>query len=347
MESLGRKRIARVVVLMFIALFLALCIAPCVTVYSKEKFPLDYEIPAGSEDQYIELMIDDGVYEVNAGDSLWQISEKVWGDGRFYPLLFECNTELAQNQGFIYPGMVLEIGRKAYIKKQTGTTGVKSLGEYYVDAPYGWCFGILEAGDAFANFALYDSNIESVICLFRDKEQEAIKSMEDWEKFQDSVKNYIGKNYADEVSDLSFERYQSQAGEELYLYSFEYFIDLSDYGYSDSFMKVYVCQGIKQTEHLQAEFTGFCSEEDIRDIVRYMAASFEELPEQEGGTVSVNDANITILPSIEWELSGIHNPFPWIEAYFHGILCEITDTELKERTTEEKLMDYMHGLPLN
>ena len=347
MDSLERKRIALIVILMFVTLFFVLCIAPCVTVYSEERFPLNYEIPSESEDQYIELMIDDGIYEVKAGDSLWQISENVWGDGRFYPLLFECNTELAQNQGFIYPGMILELGRKAYIRKQTRTTGVKSLGQYYVDVLYGWHFGILEAGDAFANFALYDSNIDSVICLFRDKEQAAVKSMEDWEGFQNAVKNYIDKNYAGAVSNLSFERYQSQAGEELYLYSFEYFIDLSNYGYSKSFMKVRVCQGIKQTEHLQAEFTGFCLEEDIRDIVRYMAASFEEFPTQEGKVASVNGANIMISPSIEWELSGIYNPFPWIEAYFHGILCEVTDTALKEKTTEEKLLDFMHDLPLN
>lgn len=347
MESLERKSISHVVILVFIALFFVLCIAPCVTVYSEERFPLNYEIPSEFEDQYIELLTDDGSYEVKAGDSLWQISENVWGDGSFYPLLFECNTELAQNQGFIYPGMVLEIGRKAYIRKQTGSMGVKSLGQYYVDVPYGWHFGILEAGDAFANFALYDSTIDSVMCLFRDKEQAAVKSMEDWENFQNSVKDYIGKNYAEVVSNLSFERYQSQKGEELYLYSFEYFIDLSNYGYSKSFMKVYICQGIKQTEHLQAEFTGFCLDEDIRDIVRYIASSFEELPTQDGKVVSVNDTNITILPSIEWELSGIHNPFPWIEAYFHGILCEVTDTALKEKTTEDKLLDYMHDSPFN
>ncbi len=323
-----------------------LCIMPCITVYSEEKFPLNYEISSDDEEQYIELTTYEGSYEVKTGDSLWQIAENVWGDGRFYSLLFDCNAELTQNQGFIYPGMVLEIERKAYLKKQTGDTGVKSLGQYYVDSPYGWYFGILEAGDAFANFALYDSYTDGIMCLFRDKEQAAVKSMEDWEWFQKSIKDYIDKNYAGAISNLSFERYQSQAGEALYLYSFVYFIDLSDYGYADSFMKVNVCQGIKQTEHLQAEFTGFCLDGDIRDIVRYMAASFEELPTQDGKITSVNGANIKILPSIEWELSGIHNPFPWIEAYFHGILCEVTDTLLKEKTTEERLLDYMHDLPL-
>ena len=91
-----------------------------------------------------------------------------------------------------------------------------------------------------------------------------------------------------------------------------------------------VCQGICQTEHIQAEFTGFHIDEEIEDIVCYMAASFEELWQEGEGDFQLTDHNIAVEPSKPWTLPDIHNSFAWIEEFFRA------EKSAEEESSEEK-----------
>lgn len=48
-----------------------------------------------------------GMYEVMAGDDLWKIAEKLWGDGNRYPQLFSQNRDILTDPDLIRPGQTL------------------------------------------------------------------------------------------------------------------------------------------------------------------------------------------------------------------------------------------------
>jgi nucleoid-associated protein YgaU len=50
-------------------------------------------------------------YTVQSGDTLWKISEQVYGDGSSYMKIFEANTGLLENPDQIFPGQELVIPR--------------------------------------------------------------------------------------------------------------------------------------------------------------------------------------------------------------------------------------------
>jgi nucleoid-associated protein YgaU len=48
-------------------------------------------------------------YTVKSGDSLWKISEAMYGEGSKYMKIFEANTDLLENPDRIFPGQKLVI----------------------------------------------------------------------------------------------------------------------------------------------------------------------------------------------------------------------------------------------
>jgi nucleoid-associated protein YgaU len=48
-------------------------------------------------------------YTVQSGDTLWKISEQVYGNGSKYMKIFEANTDLLENPDHIFPGQKLVI----------------------------------------------------------------------------------------------------------------------------------------------------------------------------------------------------------------------------------------------
>lgn len=298
------------------------------TVQAREPYEVLYEAPDASADGYTVLTEDLGGYEVSEGDSLWSISEALLGDGDAYVHLARCNADVVEDPDLIYPGMRLRLERNVYVTERTGENGIRTP-EYRVGSPDGWGFGVLSTRTAFSNYAFSGPGAEEVVCLIQDKKEAAVESLSDWERCARDIERYAKRNYGGQVSDLAFSRYVSESGNAVFLFSYVYALDGSAYGFQGS-LDVHVCEGICLTEHIQAEFTGYGIEEDLQDVVLYMAASFEELPGAGQGSFSVNGYNVQLTPSDPWAVPGIHDPFVWIEQYFDS-LKEVTEKSAKER----------------
>lgn len=297
-----------------------------------------YNVPLQEQENYTVLVEDLGEYEVCEGDSLWSISEKLLGSGGSYMQIVKQNADVIQNPDLIYPGMRLEMKQNVYVKKRTGVNGIKTP-EYRFGTPDNWAFGILEEGEAFSNNAFFARQADgSVACLLRDKEEAGVKSLSDWEHCQKQIADYVEKHYKKQVSDLTFHKYQSESGADIYLFSYCYTIDGAQYGYTGG-LTIHVSEAICQTERLQAELTGFRLEEGIEDIVLYMAGSFEELGETDGKDFSVSGYNIMLTPSEPWAVAGIHNPFVWVEKYYDGILSQISNLPPEKKSAKERILD--------
>lgn len=52
-------------------------------------------------------------YTVEAGDSLWKISQKLYGDGNQWRRIYEANRDTIKDPDLIHPGQTLTIPAKA------------------------------------------------------------------------------------------------------------------------------------------------------------------------------------------------------------------------------------------
>lgn len=302
----------------------------------------DYEVrlnvPPEERDRYTVITQQGYKYEVLEGDSLWKIASLFLGNGGDYPLLVEQNADIIRNPDLIYPQMKLQVCWDVYVPKRTGVNGLK-MTEFRFGTPDRWSFGIVGEGDAYANCAFSGNNMDNVVCLVRTKEEAGVKSLSDWEDCKQKILSYAEKNYPEQVSKLRFSEYRMADGAGLYLFSFDYTIDGEQYGYRGS-IDIHVSEGICQTENIQAEFTGFSMDQDMTDIVLYMLASFEEFPGAgDGRQPGTAYNNITIEPSEPWELSGIHNPFAWIDQYFDAVLDAILGRPAEKTSARDRILN--------
>jgi nucleoid-associated protein YgaU len=58
-------------------------------------------------------------YTVKSGDSLWKISERVYGNGNDWRRIYEANKDQIQNPDVIQPGWVLTIPAQTGPKGET------------------------------------------------------------------------------------------------------------------------------------------------------------------------------------------------------------------------------------
>lgn len=289
---------------------------------------------AGQKEDYIRLIQDPVEYEVHPGDCLWDIAEEFWGDGSLYGDIVISNQEMISDADLIYPGMSLELGSSVYVKKQSPYMTI-FMWNYEFYMPYGSTAGIAEFGENGSNFCL--SGDGRIACLVQDKTREAVRTTADWEACTRRLEAYADENYKGKIDEFSFEHYQSEKGEDIYLYSCRYQIDFSKYGYDGS-TYAYLCTGMKMTEHIQAEFVGFDMDEEIKDSVRYVTASFEEQSDR-GEYVTVNDSEMEIWEEREWELDGMFNSLAWVD----GCFTYLADKAMEKPEDQKETMTSKYG----
>lgn len=310
---------------------------------AEEEYPVIYGDLPKEEAPVVVLLAEAEEYTVLPGDSLWKIAGKLLGDGKRYVELAEVNKETVINPDLIFPDMVLTIPKTGSIVRKEAKYGGAQMGDYSMDMPYGWTVGILESGDAFANFAMFGENAR-IACLIQDKEKETLESVRDWEQCKDLITGYVSKNYAKQVSDLYFEHYQIEdqgdVSGELYLYSYTWQISPDYPGLKQS-----VCVGLKLTDHIQAEFVGYGMDYDIHGAVRYVSATFEEhFDPADGEEFTVNGSNMQMVPETEWGLHGMFNSFAWVDEIFTSMLNKALGIE-EEKSEKERLIEKMQPIP--
>lgn len=289
-------------------------------------------IAAGQNDNYITLTEAAGEYEVSEGDSLWRIAENVWGDGSLYANLIKCNPDVITDADVIYPGMILQIARDVYMEKQDSFSDTTMRGQWTFEMPRSWTVGIAQYGSNAANFD-YSGNGNSIACLIQDKNKKTVETTADWLLCTKKIEEYAAKNYDELVSGLTFEHYQTEKKEDIYIYSYQYKLDWGEDG-KYPYMYVNVCMGMKLTEHIQAQFLGFSMDESIIDTVRYVTAGFEEL--SSGGEFSLNESDMAITPVYAWELDGMYNAFAWIADSFDYLTKKVIEEAEGTKESEKK-----------
>lgn len=289
---------------------------------------------------YVLLPAETEEYEVKPGDTLWDIALWMYRDGGLYKELYEVNKEIVKDPSLLYPGQKLNLLMPMYFVRQGGN--VEYRDKFCYSDPLGSTMGLLSADGIGASSVLhgqdeYGENYD-IACMIREKDSDQ-DSLKDGEAWEETIRKYVEEQYGDSVRFLTFEQYLSPDGNPVYLYSYYYDIDLSRYEQEGS-ITLYVCAGVKQTAHMQAEFVGFSTKRNfLCDRVRYMLASFEELL-PEGEACTVNENNIVIYPDTEWDAASF-NAFAWIDQYFDACLRETTGYHEKQKSNKEKLLDQM------
>ena len=303
---------------------------PAMEVHANEKaYSLVYGSADESEEYYVRLHEYGENYEVMPGDTLWDIAEQLWGEGKRYRELANLNQDVISDPNVIYPGIVLQTGRECYIVNH------KQIYEGF-NTPSGWTVGYVESGDYYANFAMFGGSGKYIVCKEESRSEEVALALADWEKCESTIRAYVDQQYHDTVEDLSFEHYQTENGHDVCMYSFIYLFDASEYG-QNSTLKINVSVGIKMTEYLQAQFIGFAYGDDMKDYVRYVASVNTDTSDRYSYF-----GNMEIGPSENWDVDGLVDPFAWIHGFHDARLREILDIPPEDQSVKESLLNRMH-----
>ena len=255
------------------------------------------ELPQGADaGDYIKLSAEGSTYEVEPGDSLWEIAAELWGDGNRYPDLVEVNNGLFSDPDHIEPGEELVIPELLYIPR--GRMSGK-----YQEGAFRIAFADMECSNSEMNYFARVKRSDPGIYVnwsVATNRMGCNALTDDWDDFVREVKRCSEEICGDRVSDLTFEKYQMADGCDLCGYTF-----LFDTGENVDKIAVFYRLGTQN----MAEIIGICDREEdegVSDAARYMAASFEDLGgKRETGVVMRDD----IQGGEEWDYPELHNIF--------------------------------------
>lgn len=291
------------------------------------------DYPGTDQDDYIHLGFGpakDVNYEIKPGDTLWQIAEQFYGDGRFYDLL-EPGAD-SQENGRLIPGGYLTVPRKDFYllcaNDEEGFTGSYCLlpsGEscptrFVAAKPIDWYYGnMIFAANAGLDTMWpkdkeqgQDAAAADIRIFYRvDGNPEGDFFAKDWPGVQESIRKSAKAYCGDAIDSLRFYCYTLDSGENLYGYSFRLHKE-------NASLKCAVFYRIR--DGLIAEFIGVdpvWEEEHVLERVRYLAArvdsviAFDEVQSDPGSFYGREN----------WEFPQLHNPFATALEYDKDAEC--------------------------
>lgn len=271
-----------------------------------DLFAVVTHLPKGTNpDDYIELTLEQMEYTVQAGDTLWGISECLLGEGSYWTRLqrpdkdFSCATQLMAGEKIYVPETVVYIPRYKYSRG-----GLKSEGSFQIEQPDGFDYRILNTDVVYDSWA--EENMIYYFPVTNEMGENALSS--DWEAFKAEAARCSEEICQGRVSNLQFERYKVKGGCDLYGYSFEYDTGSVIIEYTDF---------IRLGASNMVEVIGVRKKEPNKVLLnstRYIAASFIDYGGKPG--MGWGDDIGSNVGAEDWDYPLLHNLFTAAEKQF-------------------------------
>ncbi|MCM1121858.1 MAG: hypothetical protein NC416_04675 [Eubacterium sp.] len=260
------------------------------------------ELPewADTED-YIKLTGDEMLpYEVQAGDSLWRISEHFYGTGYKWTAIMR-DEDAPEDPNYLPIGETVLIPEISYIRKDPYSRGgLRSEGSFRIEQPDGFAYYFLN-GDLTYKSWEQENQIHS-LPVTNPVQENPFHETADWEAFQAEALRCSEELCPGKVKNLTFEKWRLGIGSDLYGYYFEYdtgeeileYVDFFQFGKAN-----------------MAEVIGVRKQEPntvLTNTVRYIAASFTDYGGEPGMGWGA-DGTIPNVGADQWEYPYLHNLF--------------------------------------
>lgn len=270
-------------------------------------------------------------YEVAAGDNLWSIAEKFYGDGNLYNLLER--SEAAFSDNLLIPGEEILIPHKDYYllwpNDEEGfswsycrlPSGENCPTRYCAAKPVDWYYGNMHFAANFGLDTMWPKDLEigndaaaaDIRIFYRlDANPDGDFWAEDWITVQDHIKKCAFSTCGNGVGGLRFYRYMLDNGESLYGCSFLLYKQSGT---------VKCAAFYRLCDNMVAEFIGvepLEEEEHVLERVRYLAARVDS-------TIPIEEAQCDpeeFYGRESWDFPQIHNPFAIALEYDKDAECD-------------------------
>ena len=276
---------------------------------------------------------EDVVYEVAPGDTLWNIAERYYGDGRYYGNLVWKNPVL--EEGILLPGMKLTIPHRdlaavrRYDEEGFGfaycrlSSGESCPTRYVLSKPIDWYYGNMQFAANPGLDTLWPktpdaAESEDIRIFYRvDANPGGDFFAGRWSEVQESIKKSAAAYWGDSADTFEFDHYTLDNGESLYCYSFVVYRK----------EEKLVCQtAYRLCENMLVEFIGVQPLEpherigqshDVMLRVPYMAAFADTNVKMEEAQFDPD----TFVGREDWDFPQLHNPFAIALAYDKEAEC--------------------------
>ena len=276
----------------------------------RDPFAPMQELPEQADpEDYIRLAGDEKLeYEVQEGDSLWRISERVYGTGYEWTTIVRAD-DAPKNPNYLPAGEMVLIPEIFYICKDPYSRGgLCSEGSFQMEQPDGFAHYFLN-GDVTYRPWEEENQIYS-LPVTNPTGKNPFHKQEDWEAFQAEAIRCSEELCPGRVLNPTFEKSHMEDGCDLYGYYFEYDTGEEILEYVDFF---------KFGKDNMSEVIGVREQEPntvLVNTVRYMAASFTDYGGKPG--MGWGDGAIPNVGADQWEYPYLHNLFEAAKEQFEN-----------------------------
>lgn len=298
--------------------------------YKPAKWDFNYsplsELPQEADaGDYIRLLAEGGTCQVKQKDTLWDIAQKQYGNGSLYPLLAEMNRETLTDPNLILPGQRLILPKILYLPKSHTPDADSQEGAFRIE------YADVKSSRDPINANIRLGNTISGIRIYAGWQTNAIgynALTQDWQAFVSEVERGSREICGERVNNLTFEKYRMADGCDLcgYSFTFEMGKEMREVAVFYRFGRQNMVEiiGTREREIVNREGVA------LRNAVRYVAASFEDLGGEIAGNTDQSGEETT--EAGDWKYPLLQNPFA-ILMDDYGI--HILRDEEKKKTEED------------